>query len=266
MKIGIIGAGNMASAIINGIIASNVVMPKDLYVSDLDNNKLKVLCEKGINVYTDNTQIIKKADIVIIAVKPDIYPIVLPEIKGIENSQKKLYISIAPGITINNIKTMLGFEGRVIRTMPNTPAQVGEGMTIICSEPPATKEDIKTACTTFKAIGKTAILPEKMMDAVVAVNGSSPAYVFMFIEAMADGAVKNGIPRMDAYKIAAQSVLGAAKMVLESGAHPAELKDMVCSPGGTTIEAVKVLEQNKFRAAIIEAMDACTEKTKKLGK
>lgn len=151
---------------------------------------------------------------------------------------------------------------KIVRTMPNTPALVGEGITGVCHNDLVTKEELEYVCHILNGFGKAEVVPERLMDVVVSVSGSSPAYVFMFIEAMADAAVADGMPRPQAYKFAAQAVLGSAKMVLETGKHPGELKDMVCSPGGTTIEAVRVLEQKGFRSAVFEAMKVCAEKSK----
>lgn len=155
---------------------------------------------------------------------------------------------------------------KIVRTMPNTPALVGEGITGVCKNELVTEEELSYICKIFSGFGKAEVLSEKLMDVVVSVSGSSPAYVFLFIEAMADAAVADGMPRAQAYKFAAQAVYGSAKMVLETGKHPGELKDMVCSPGGTTIEAVRVLEEKGFRSSVIEAMKACVKVAKELGK
>ena len=184
----------------------------------------------------------------------------MTELSNLANKENVLFVSIAPGITIEKIKGWLGFDAKVIRTMPNTPAMVGEGMTIMCYENPVTEQEYAKVRELFEAVGDVELMNEKMLNSVVALTSSSPAYVYMFIEAMADAAVYDGIPRSTAYKLAAQAVLGSAKMVLDTGKHPGELKDMVCSPAGTTIRAVKVLEEEGMRAAVIKAMNACTEK------
>ena len=175
-----------------------------------------------------------------------------------------LIITIAPGKTLAWLAEQFQKPVKIVRTMPNTPAMVGEGMTGACKNAYVTDEDMEKALSILNGFGKAELIPEHMMDAVVAVSGSSPAYVFVMIEAMADAAVSGGIPRSQAYKFAAQAVLGSAKMVLETGKHPGELKDMVCSPAGTTIEAVRVLEEKGFRSAIIEAMKKCEEVSKSL--
>lgn len=266
MKLGVIGAGNMASAIVRGVCSAKGTDAKNIWVSDRDRSKLDALSDTGVNVSCDNGDVYKNSDVLIFAVKPNIYPVVLAEAAKIAGIKEKLIISIAPGISTADIESY--FEGgvRVIRTMPNTPAMVGEGMSVLCAGKNAGEKDMKAAEEVFGCVGKTARLAESMMDGVVAISGSSPAYIFMLIEAMADAGVQSGLTREVSYELAAQSVLGSAKMVLETGKHPGELKDMVCSPGGTTIEAVAVLEKRGFRNAIIEAMDACTKKTRELGR
>ncbi len=171
-------------------------------------------------------------------------------------------ITIAPGKTLSWLAEQFGKQVKIVRTMPNTPAMVGEGMTAACPNEYLTEEETAYVRTLLESFGRVEIVAERLMDAVVAVSGSSPAYVFMMIEAMADAAVSGGMPRPQAYQFAAQAVLGSAKMVLETGKHPGELKDMVCSPAGTTIESVRVLEELGFRSAIFEAMKVCEEMSK----
>ena len=174
-------------------------------------------------------------------------------------------VSIAAGRTLGYLKEAFGRpELKIVRCMPNTPALVLEGCTGICAGDEVPEEDLEKVVTLMESFGKASVVPERLMDVVVGVSGSSPAYVFMFIEAMADEAVAAGMPRKQAYEFAAQSVLGSAKMVLETEKHPGELKDMVCSPGGTTIEAVKVLEEKGMRAAVMDAMEACIEKSRSM--
>lgn len=266
MKIGFIGTGNMGTAIIKGCIAKDHSFASRIFASDIDFDKTKAMAEAlGINACKTNEEVVKNSDIIILSVKPNIYDRVLSEIKTFV-SGKHIIVSIAPGISIGNIEKFFTDPVKVIRTMPNTPAMVNEGMTAVCKNQNITDEDLKSVLSIFNNIGKTEVIDEKLMDVVTSVSGSSPAYVYMFIEALADGAVLHGMPRQQAYRFASQAVMGSAKMVLESGMHPGFLKDMVCSPGGTTIEAVKSLEQNKFRSAVIEAVDVCTEKSKKMGK
>ena len=209
----------------------------------------------------DNCEVVKNANIVILAVKPQFYEEVIGEVKGYLTPEHMI-VGIAPGKTLAWLEEKCEQPLKVVRLMPNTPAQVGEGMTGVCANERVTQEDLAQILTITNSFGRTEVVPERMMDAVGAVSGCSPAYVFMFIEAMADEAVAAGMPRKQAYEFAAQSVLGSAKMVLETGKHPGELKDMVCSPGGTTIQAVKVLEEKGLRAAVMDAMDACIEKSK----
>ena len=260
LRIGLIGAGNMSSAIINGLLKSGIVNPSDIYASDADKAKVAEFENKGVNTTTQNSVVVEESGIIILAVKPNIYPIVLKEIAEIPGVENKVLVSIAPGLSISYIKSFFKTDIKVVRTMPNTPAQIGEGMTVSCYEAPVTPEEFALVNRILESIGKVQSINEAYMNAIVAVNGSSPAYVYMMIEAMADAAVLRGIPRDMAYKLAAQSVAGAAKMVLETGIHPGQLKDMVCSPGGTTIQAVYQLEKSGFRSSLIEAMEKCTEK------
>ncbi len=264
MKIGFIGLGNMATAIIGGILKKGLVEAQDICGAD----KASVMCDKakesfGIEIEAGNPQVAAKADVLFLAVKPIFLPEVLEEISD-SLRENTVIISIVAGKTIAFIENYIGSNKKIVRCMPNTPALVGEGCTGVCANENVTKEELAKALELLGSFGIAQQVPERLMDAVVGVSGSSPAYVFMFIEAMADAAVLAGMPRQQAYEFAAQSVLGSAKMVLETGMHPAQLKDMVCSPGGTTIEAVKVLEEMGFRAAVMDAMEACIEKSKNL--
>ena len=211
----------------------------------------------------DSKTVAKESETIILAVKPNMYKSVVEEIKS-ELTEDKLIITIAAGISIENMEEWLGDDLKIIRTMPNTPALVGQAMSAVCPNKNVSEEELKYCINIFESFGECEVLEEKYFDGFIAVAGSSPAYVFMFIEAMADGAVKLGIPRAKAYKMAAQSVLGSAKMVLETGKHPGELKDMVCSPAGTTIDAVVELEKLGFRNSVIQAMDKCAEKSKNM--
>ena len=264
MKIGFIGCGNMATAILKGILKSGEVAAADIIASaKSDKTREKIEKELGIQKADTNAQVVDFADVVFLAVKPQFLEGVLDEIKA-SVKEGQIFISIAPGKTLQWFADKLGEKTKVIRTMPNTPAMVGEGMTAACRNEFVTDEELEGAKKILSAFGKVEVVSEHLMDVVVSVSGSSPAYVFMFIEAMADAAVADGMPRAQAYQFAAQAVLGSAKMVLETGKHPGELKDMVCSPGGTTIEAVRVLEEKGFRSAVIEAMKACTDIAKKM--
>lgn len=263
MKIGFIGAGNMGGAILGGVIAKNLYLPSDIIVSDKNENALEsTKSAYNVSVTTDNIKA-AKADLLFLCVKPQFLYGVIDEIKN-SVAENTVIVSIVAGQAIDTIENAFGKKIKLIRVMPNTPALVGEGMAALSPNANVTDEEIKAVLDVFGSLGKAEIVPEHLMDAVTAVSGSSPAYVFILIEAMADAAVQGGMPRAQAYTFAAQAVLGSAKMVLETGKHPAELKDMVCSPAGTTIDAVAALEKNGFRNAIIEAMKSCIEKSKQL--
>lgn len=265
-KIGFVGAGNMGCAMIKSIAASDILLSDSIYVYDVDKERLSKLREEtGINISASASEVVEKCDIIILAVKPNVLENVL---NGCKNSfnDKKILVSVAVGVPIKFYKKIIGENKKVIRTMPNTPALVGEGMTLVAPDNSIAKDELDYIMSIFGCFGKAELLEEKLMSEVTALTSSSPAYVFMFIEAMADAAVLSGLPRNLSYKLAAQAVLGSAKMVLETGKHPGELKDMVCSPAGTTIEAVSTLEKNKFRYSVMEAMDECTKKAREIGK
>ena len=263
-KIGFIGCGNMGSSMLGGLISKGFSKKEDIIVSTRsEESKNRLEKQYGVNATIDNKEVADFADILILAVKPFMYKDVISGIKE-SISKDKIIISIAAGIDLKDLHEMIGEEYKIVKTMPNTPALVGEGMSAICPNKNITKEELEYVCNMFNAFGKYEILSEGDFHGFIALCGSSPAYVFMFIEAMADEAVKLGIPRIKAYKMAAQSVLGSAKMVLETEKHPGELKDMVCSPKGTTIEAVCELEKLGFRNSIIGAMDKCADKSKNM--
>ena len=262
MKIGFIGCGNMAKAMIGGIIKNNIAAPEDIYGSNRkETDRQSVHDQYGIHVTADNIEVTDNADILVLAVKPQYYEEVITQIKDHIRAEQ-IVISIAPGKTLAWLAEKFGKDIKLVRTMPNTPAMVGEGMTGVTPNDQLTEAEVKLVCDILSGFGKAEVISENLMDTVVAVSGSSPAYVFMFIEAMADAAVEQGMPRAQAYQFAAQAVLGSAKMVLEIGKHPGELKDMVCSPAGTTIKAVRALEKAGLRSAVIEAMDACADAAK----
>ncbi len=200
---------------------------------------------------------------IILAVKPVVLPVVLEEIMDVVDDNK-LIISVAAGKTTKWISQYFTKPVKIVRCMPNTPALVREGCSAVCRNENVSEEDLQTALTIVGSFGHAEVVAENLMDIVGGVSGSSPAYVFMFIEALADAGVKGGMPRKQAYRFAAQTVMGSAKLMLETGRHPAELKDMVCSPGGTTIEGLETLEKDGFRAAVMDAIDACVTKSKKL--
>ncbi|MCQ2501864.1 MAG: pyrroline-5-carboxylate reductase [Lachnospiraceae bacterium] len=263
MKIGFIGCGNMATAMIGGIIAKQLVPASDLMASaKTEKTKAKIQAELGIQT-GDNKTVAAASDILVLAVKPIYMEEVIKEIRE-DVRPETIVVTLAPGKTISWLEEMFAADVKLVRTMPNTPALVGEGMSALCPNTKVSAEDLQQVITVFESFGKAEVVSEPMIDVVVGVSGSSPAYVFMFIEAMADAAVADGMPRAQAYAFAAQSVLGSAKMVLETGKHPGELKDMVCSPGGTTIEAVRVLEEKGLRSAVFEAQKACVKKARGL--
>lgn len=264
MKISFIGCGNMAGAMMQGILESGQCEPSDLMASDLSEAALEEKKNKlGIQTTMDNKEAASFADVVFLSVKPQFYESVISEIKNTVTSQQ-LLVTIAPGKTLKWLSETFGKPLKIIRTMPNTPAMVKEGMMGMCPNEHVTEQELAQVQEICEGFGRTEIISEHLMDAVTAVSGSSPAYVFLFIEAMADAAVSEGMPRAQAYKFAAQATLGSAKMALETGRHPGELKDMVCSPAGTTIEAVRVLEEKGFRSAVIEAVKACADKSRSL--
>lgn len=264
MVIGFIGLGNMAKAIINGIISEGLVAPEEI----IGSAKTAETCEKvaktyGIETTTDNIKVASLADVLILAVKPQMFPEVIPTIKGM-TKKNALIVSIAAGKTIAELEGMLGADQKIVRLMPNTPAMVNAGCTAISPNGNIDKSNLDLIIKICESFGDAEVIKENLMDAFCAIAGSSPAYVFMYMEALADAGVKAGLPRDKAYKFAASSTLGSAKLMLDTKKHPGELKDMVCSPGGTTIEAVHVLEDAGFRAAVLDAVEACYEKAKSL--
>ena len=264
MKLGFIGTGNMASAIMGGIIKKAISPAEEIIGADLfAPGRERVQKQFGIHVTDSNKEVVEKAEVIILSVKPQFYESVINEIKD-DIKKEQIVITIAPGKTLAWLSEKFGKDVKLVRTMPNTPAMVGEGMTAACPNEHMTEEEIAYVRTLLESFSRVEIVPERLMDVVVSVSGSSPAYVFVMIEAMADAAVSGGMPRAQAYQFAAQAVLGSAKMVLDTGKHPGELKDMVCSPAGTTIEAVRTLEERGFRSAIIEAMKVCEEISKNM--
>lgn len=263
-RIGFIGCGNMAKAIIGGIKNSNISSKLKIIASGRDINKLKEVKNKyDIEISLSNIEVARKSDLIFIAVKPDSYEKVINEIRE-DISNNSIIITMTPGKTISMIEEYFKKEVKILRTMPNTPSLVGAGVTAICPNDKISTKELDFLIEILGTFSLVEVIEEKHFNAVVAVSGSSPAYVFMFIEAMADAAVLQGMPRDKAYKFAAQTVMGSAKMVLETGNHPGYLKDMVCSPGGTTIEAVAKLEEKGLRTAVIEAMRICGEKSSRM--
>lgn len=262
--IGFIGCGNMAKAMIGGMVGSGIINPENILASAKTKETIeKTEKEFGIKTTLDNIKVAKESDYLILAVKPYYHDLVLEEIKD-KVKNDAIVITIGAGISIKYLKKYLGDDTLVVKAMPNTPAMVGEGITALVFDERIGNIEKNEIQEIFNSFGRTEIIDEDLMDGFTALCGSSPAYVYMMIEAMADGGVMQGIPRKQAYKMAAQAVLGAAKMVLDTGLHPGELKDNVCSPKGTTIEAVAKLEEKGFRTSIIEAMKVCGEKSKQL--
>ncbi|MEW9078481.1 pyrroline-5-carboxylate reductase [Terrisporobacter glycolicus] len=263
-KLGFIGAGNMAKAMMGGIIRNEIIPCEEIIASDAYAPSLAAARE-SLNIETteSNLKVIEEAEVVVLAVKPQYYAAVINEVKD-HIRENQIIVTIAPGQTLERLNSLFDRDVKIVRTMPNTPALVCEGITGVCHNDLVTKEELDYVCNILSGFGEVEVVGENLMDVVVSVSGSSPAYVYMFIEALADGAVADGMPRDKAYKFAAQAVMGSAKMVLDTGKHPGELKDMVCSPGGTTIEAVRVLEEKGFRSAIIECMKSCVNKARGL--
>lgn len=261
--LGFIGAGNMAQAIIKGAIKKNVIVADNVFVYDIDSEKTNALAESlGIHAADGLDALCQSSDIIVLCVKPAVMDNVLKQIK--DNIGKKPLVSIAAGWSADRIRTIIGIDKPVCRLMPNTPLMAGEGMSVFEAPCDVPADALCFIEHLFASLGRIAHVPASAMDAVTAVSGSGPAYVFMFIEALSDAGVLCGLPRDTAMTLAAQTVMGAAKMVLDSGSHPGMLKDAVCSPGGTTIEAVKSLERDGFRGAVIKAVEQCRNKSQSL--
>jgi pyrroline-5-carboxylate reductase len=263
--LGFIGAGNMSQAIIKGATEQNCIDKNNVYVFDIDDIKLNQINKKfGVARAKSAIALCETCDIIVLAVKPNVLGSVIEQIKDV--AKNKTLVSIAAGWDSDKIKSVAASGQKVIRLMPNTPLMVGEGMSVFESPSNAKAEVILFIESVFGALGKVAHAPSKLMHAVTAISGSGPAYVFMFIEALSDAGVLCGLTRDMATTLATQTVLGSAKMVQETKVRPGELKDAVCSPGGTTIEAVKSLEKDAFRSTIISAVQKCADKSKKLAK
>jgi pyrroline-5-carboxylate reductase len=265
-KIGVIGTGKMGAALIRGIINSKVVTSTNIHASDVYEHGLEELRkELGINVSTDNKQTILNSDIIILAVKPQILKTILAGIKDSVTSDK-LLVSIAAGVSLTDVESGLESGSRVVRVMPNIAATVAEAASGVCPGTNASINDAEIALEIFRLVGSAIVVPEHLMDAVTGLSGSGPAFIFPVIEAMADGGVYEGLDRQSALILAAQTVLGAAKMVLETRIHPEELKDMVTSPGGTTIRGIHALEEHGIRVAFMNAVIASSKRSRELGK
>jgi pyrroline-5-carboxylate reductase len=265
LTVGFIGAGNMGEALIKGLIEANLVPATSIHATDVRLERLKELDRQfGIQVSSDNADLVRHSDIVILAVKPQIMDSVLKEIAPAV-TRKKLLISIAAGVSTAKIRTVLHKDARLIRVMPNTPALVLEGVTAIAKADGLEPDDLDTAGEIFSAVGRVVVLDETLMDAVTGLSGSGPAYVAIVIESLADGGVRMGLDRITAMTLATQTVLGAAKLLLETGLHPGALKDMVSSPGGTSIAGIAALEEGGIRTTFIKAVERATERSRELG-
>lgn len=265
-KVGFVGAGNMGEALIKGLLAASLVPAEAIYATDVRLERLKELDRQyGIQIAADNTDLVRHADVVIMAVKPQIMDAVLKEIAHAV-TRRKLVISIAAGVSTAKIRAALGKDARLIRVMPNTPALVLEGMTAIAKAEGLEPGDLDIAGEIFSAVGRVVVLDEELMDAVTGLSGSGPAYVAVVIESLADGGVRMGLDRLTAMTLATQTVLGAAKLLLETGLHPGALKDMVSSPGGTSIAGIAALEEGGIRTTFIKAVERATQRSRELGR
>ncbi|MGC1456078.1 MAG: pyrroline-5-carboxylate reductase [Nitrospirota bacterium] len=264
-KIAFLGGGNMAEALIKGLIVGGAAKPDHLLVSDVSADRLAHLLKTYGIAQKGNVEAAREADIIILSVKPQVIERVLVEIAAVVDD-RKLVISIAAGIVIAKIEKALKGSAHVVRVMPNTPALVLAGAAALAGGKNATSDDLALAQSIFDSVGRAVIVEEKLMDAVTGLSGSGPAYVFMIIDALSDAGVKAGLPRPLALELAAQTVYGAAKMVLETKEHPGKLRDMVTSPGGTTIEGLHALEKGKLRATLMNAVEAATARSRELGK
>ena len=264
--IGMIGTGNMGKALIDGLIASGATKAENIICSDASEQQLVDVREKyGVETTMDNIAAVKAADIIIYAIKPQIMASVLKETADFLNKDK-LIISIAAGVPMAAIESLLNKELRLIRVMPNVAVAVKEGATAIAAGGNATQEDIQLAMAIFDSVGKSIFVKENyLMDAITGLSGSGPAYIFMIVDALADAGVKMGLSRKDARVLASQTVLGAAKLLLETNAHPGELKDSVTSPGGTAIAGLHTLEKGGLRTTMMNAVEAATNRSKELG-
>lgn len=263
--IGFIGAGNMAEALIRGLVRGGQVDPSSILASaPRAERRSQLAASYGIKTTADNAEVARTAGVLVLAVKPQILPRVLREV-GASVRESALVISVAAGIDTETIEESLPSGVRVVRAMPNTPALVAAGATAISSGAGANEQDLATAKAIFDAVGMTVILEESQLDAVTGLSGSGPAYIFLILEALADAGVKVGLSRRNAQRLAAQTVMGSAKLLLDTDEHPGRLKDMVTSPGGTAIAGLHTLEQGGLRTTLINAVETATKRAKELG-
>ena len=264
-RVGFIGAGNMATAIITNLVMKNIIIPSDIIVYDLSSEKCSLLSKIGVTVSENATELTRASDIIFLAVKPQNYTEVISEISDAVTSEK-IIVSVAAGISTDFIEKNIGFPCKILRTMPNTPLLLGEGATAICKNSLVTEKDFEIVLTIFKSAGVVEHVSEELMNNIIAVNGSSPAYIYLFAKAIIDHAVKDGIDEESAKRLFAQTLIGSAKMIASSGIAIDELIKMVSSPGGTTLKALEVFEQREFTNIIDSAMTACTKRAEELSK
>lgn len=264
-RYGFIGAGNMATAIIKGLIKSNPENTENIFVYDISEEKLNLMKEQGVSICKDSSDVVKQSDIIVVAVKPQNYQEALAEIKN-EVNDEKIVVSIAAGISIAFVRGAVEKECKVVRVMPNTPLLLSKGATALCPSENVSDEEFSPVLEMFSLSGAAEIFTEDYMNTIIAVNGSSPAYVYLFAKAMADYAKENGIDYDKALSLICATLEGSAAMLRESGDDPDTLIKKVSSPGGTTIEALKTLDEYKFYEGIKSAMDSCTKRAFELGK
>lgn len=264
-QVGLVGTGNMGEALIHGLLHGHLCRPDQILCSDVRPERLKAIREKyGVKGTSHNTEVVKQSDIIILAVKPQIMKQVVDEIaKYLDLS--KLIISIAAGVPLEAIESCAKKELKLIRVMPNICVSVREGVSAIAGGKHTQREDLMLAKTIFDSVGKSLFIEEDLLDAVTGLSGSGPAYIFLIIDALADAGVKVGLSRDDTLILASQTVLGAAKMLIETGEHPGKLKDLVTSPGGTAIAGLHTLEEGGLRTTLINAVEVATQRSKVLG-
>lgn len=266
MKLGFIGAGNMGGAILRGYLASGRIQPEDVFVCGRNREKLEKLCaELGVKPSYTIADLVDTCDVIMLGVKPNMFSDIMPQVAQ-KYTMDKILVSMAAGITIESISKFVGTQAKIVRVMPNTPAMVKEAMTSVSRNANVDNQQFAPVFDIFKSIGKAEEVDEHLIHCVIGVSGSSPAYTYMYIDALAEAAVKNGMDKEQAIVFAAQSVLGAAKMVLETGIDPVQLRINVCSPGGTTIEAVNTLQQKGFAELVEAGFQAAVDKSKLMSK
>lgn len=261
-KLGIIGCGNMGGAILYGALESGVIAKENVFVYDINPSMRNKASDWDVTVSANDAEVCRNADIILLAVKPQQAEDALAMCE--DALDNKAMMSIVAGVTTERLQAMINGTPRILRIMPNTPAMVYEGAFALCSDNNFTKDELASAKSLYETIGIVEMVPEHLIDAVCGLSGGGPAYAAMFIEAMADGGVKQGLPRTTAYRLAAQTCLGTAKMILETDLHPGQIKDMVTSPAGTTIEGCEKLETGGMRGAVMECIKAATERSKEL--